>query len=160
MLGGDIKIKWDAPNGQGQFALDASAVDLSTDEGLETAVVISLFTDKRAADDEELPSGVGSRRGWWGDSLADVTGDQIGSKLWLLCREKRVQDVRLRAEQYIREALQWMLDTKIATKIDLNVYFDRDTWLIFEGKIHRPGNPVNYRYNYNWQTQEAKINGV
>ena len=42
-------------------------IDLATEEGLYTAVVISLFTDARADKDDELPAGENdSRRGWWG----------------------------------------------------------------------------------------------
>lgn len=155
-----MRIIWDAEAGRGDLSFDGNQADLETDEGLETAVIISLFSDRRAGDDEELPSGVGSKRGWWGDSLADVGGDQIGSKLWLLCREKRLNSVRLRAEQYIREALQWMIDTKIATKIDVDVTFGEGNRLIFQGRIHRPENPLDFRYNYNWQSQEARIDAV
>lgn len=75
--------------------------DLQGDDGLMTAVIISLFTDARAHDDDPLPDervGVSSdRRGWWGDCLPDAQGEQtlesIGSRLWLLWREKDLDSV-------------------------------------------------------------------
>ena len=41
--------------------------DLSADNGLATAVMISLFTDARAPDLTLLPAGENDVRGWWGD---------------------------------------------------------------------------------------------
>ena len=55
MLGGDIRIKWSTGEQCADLVLDGE-IDLSSDAGLETAVVISLFSDRRAGD-EELPAG-------------------------------------------------------------------------------------------------------
>mgnify|MGYP000518056514 FL=1 len=52
------------------------------------------------------------RRGWWGDCLPDAQGEQtlesIGSRLWLLWREKDLDSVVARARQYAEEALAWL----------------------------------------------------
>ena len=81
--------------------------DLKAEEGLDTAIIVSLFTDARVREDE-LPPGHTWRRGWWGDGVDDEP-DITGSKLWLLRREKATQEVLVRARGYIREALAWML---------------------------------------------------
>lgn len=159
MLGGDIKIKWDSVSGYGDISIDDEGVDLSTDEGLQTAVIMSLFTDRRA-DDEELPSGTTSKRGWWGDSLADVEGDMIGSKLWLIYREKELNSVAVRAEQYALEALQWLLDTKIASQVDVTAELLGSGRLGLGVKIHRPKKLVEYRFNYNWDAQGVTENAI
>ncbi len=106
----DIAITWD--NGVGDIALDG--FDLRTDNTLTTAVVISLFTDRRAQDSDELPGANGDRRGWWGDSYRDRP---IGSRLWLLSREKTLQSVLDRAAAYALEALQWLRDAGRVKKI-------------------------------------------
>nr|WP_315981893.1 phage GP46 family protein [Aliamphritea spongicola] len=52
---------------------------------LQNAVTISLFTDARASQEEA--GNQQDLRGYWGDSeLPD--GESLGSKLWLLQREK------------------------------------------------------------------------
>lgn len=76
--------------------------------GLIRAVMISLFTWRRAAtddpvDDEEL-------YGWWGDSYPAIADDRIGSRLWLLRRVKLTQSTQRDAEFYANEALRWLLD--------------------------------------------------
>ena len=113
MLGGDIQIQWNSADHRGDFLLDNTGADLSSDKGLETAVIVSLFTDRRADGKSPRPRTKKTKRGWWGDSIADMPGDRIGSKLWLLGREKELQEVAVRARQYTQEALEWMIDTKI-----------------------------------------------
>lgn len=96
----DIKLIYDEQFFMGDIALDAN--DLAIDLSLETAVFISLFTDKRALVNNEL------QRGWWADSYADNEGDEIGSKLWLLSREKVIPLVKIRAKEYSEKALMWL----------------------------------------------------
>ena len=157
MLGGDIKIQWNGADHRGDFLLDDTGADLSSDKGLETAVIVSLFTD-RIADGEELPPNEKTKRGWWGDSIADVPGDRIGSKLWLLGREKELQEVAVRARQYAQEALEWLIDTKIASKVEVNSELLGNGILGLQIRISRQGKTelTEYRYNYNWDAQEAR----
>lgn len=109
-----IALGWDSDAMSGFLPFDAGFAD---DGGLGTCVLISLFTDRRAtADDGVVPA---ERRGWVGDALSDIEGDRIGSRLWLLKREKQSEDVRARAEEYAAEALVWMLDEELVTSIDL-----------------------------------------
>lgn len=75
---------------------------------LTRAVEISLFTWRRAADDDALDDD--QRYGWWGDSFPTVADDRIGSRLWLLRRVKLTRQTQLDAEFYAREALQWLID--------------------------------------------------
>lgn len=99
--------------------------DLMKDGGLLSSIVISLFTDRLAGPDDELPAGDGDRRGWWGDAtLPDLASgggsDRIGSLLWLLRREKQLPSVVARAREYAREALQWLLDEGRATRLEVD----------------------------------------
>lgn len=101
------------------FDIDASGTDLAQDNSLRTAIIISLFTDRRANADDVIPDGTDNYRGWWADAYSDVKGDLIGSRLWLLDREKQTTDVLARAKEYVREALQWLLDDGIATHMSI-----------------------------------------
>ena len=110
----DLSLTWSNDAGRADLSLDGA--DLATDDGLATAVLVSLFTDARV-DADELPEGYTSRRGWWGDTLAD-DGDQIGSKLWLLHRRKQEPGLPAEAAGYAREALQWALDDGVAIEVE------------------------------------------
>lgn len=155
---GDIALIWSDDNIGDILAAD---FDLQTDEGLQTAILVSLFTDRRATPDDELPAGETNRRGWWGDVAPDVPGDVIGSRLWLLFREKKLPDVIARANEYTRAALQWLIDDKVASRVDVQAEASRigeSDVLAIQGVVYRPGgDPVQFRYNYAWQSQAAKI---
>lgn len=161
MLGGDIQVKWSAAEQSADFVFDEEDIDLSTDAGLETAIVISLFTDRRA-DGEALPSGETKLKGWWGDCLSDVDGDKIGSKLWLLYREKHVSEVASRAKEYAEESLRWLTDTRVAKRIEVEAYLLPDGVLALSAKILRPevNDVAEFRFNYNWQAQEVYGNAL
>jgi phage gp46-like protein len=113
----DLILVWDSILLEGDLLFQSN--DLVSDHGLKTAALISLFTDRRARDDDELPDSTSTdKRGWWGDLVSpEVEGDEIGSRLWLLSREKTTPETLTRAEQYAKEALQWMIEDGVAASI-------------------------------------------
>lgn len=105
-----------------RFNLKLENGDLKGDAGLETAVTISLFSDRRIRPDELLP-GETDKRGWFGDTLSEIEGDQIGSRLWLLARAKRTLETLRLAEDYAREALEWLVSDGIARDVQVEAEF-------------------------------------
>jgi len=140
----------------GDVALDG--LDLLRDDGLETSVWLSLFCDRRASTDQipaEYPQD--DLRGWWGDVAPPVTGDQFGSHLWLLAREKQTGQTLARAREYARAALQWMLDDRVAERIEVAVTYPFRGAMLIAIDIYRPGGKLaRYRYDYEWAAQAAK----
>lgn len=99
------------------------ATALGDDEvdALETAALLSLRTDARAGDDDEVPDDA-SRRGYWGDAydtLLDARDPPgpLGSRLWLLETALATEPNARRAEAYALEALAWMRDGKLVRDI-------------------------------------------
>lgn len=138
--------------------LELSAIgDLASDAGLDTAVLLSLFTDRRLEDNDTPPDGSDDRRGWWGDQFSAVDGDKIGSRLWLLSRAKQTQDTLDRAEEYAKEALQWLLDDSVSSRIDVQASWIARGTMELDVQIYRPtGQTFQKRYNYNWAAQAAQ----
>ena len=105
------------------FGGQATSLDLLQDidndktDPLVRAVVISLFTWRRANADDSLPDPHGFRMGWWGDSYPPVANDRIGSRLWLLARSKLTSNTVQQAQDYAKEALQWLIDDGVAARI-------------------------------------------
>lgn len=141
----DIRTVWRDLGGEWLVAGPA----LAADDGLETAVVLSLFTDRLAAEGEVEPT---FRRGWWGDAYAEVDGDRIGSRLWLLAREKQLPQVLARAELYAREALQWLVDDGVASAVAVSAQAVRPGVLGLAVTIQRSAQPVaQFRFESFWK---------
>lgn len=136
------------------FDLQLSEADLVADNGLETAVSISLFTDRRVSEDE-LPSLETDKRGWWGDMFPEVDQDRIGSRLWTLEREKRTIEVLRRSEELSREALQWMIEDGLAGAITIQSEYNIGNQLIINVDISRP-DAESERYSVLWDEQEIR----
>ncbi len=105
------------------YATDS--LGLLVDDGLQTAVILSLFTDRRANPDDILPSSPNDLRGWWADDYPVVPGDMIGSRRWLLSREKQLQRVLNRVKEYDQEALQWLVDDGVASAVSVDAVIVR-----------------------------------
>lgn len=85
---------------------------------LTRAIVISLFTWRRAEAGDRLPAGA-ERMGWWGDAVPGETADRIGSRLWLLRREILSRETVNLARNYAEEALAWMVEDGVCTRIEV-----------------------------------------
>jgi phage gp46-like protein len=117
----DVALVWNADEGSADFALAGGGLLL--EEGLRTAVIVSLMTDGLARADDDLADGGvpdGDRRGWWGDvPVTGQTARSIGSRLWLLRRAKATEGTRLRALTMAREALAWLVTDGVAERVDV-----------------------------------------
>lgn len=142
----DIALSYDAD--AKCFDLAIVDGDLATDTSLETAVLLSLYTDRRALEDDVLPDGGMDRRGWWFDAFSDRPH---GSRLWLISREKEQDQVLRRAEEYAREALTWLIEDGIASSLDVEAIHVRRGVLQLIVGIQRPGGrTLERRYDYVW----------
>jgi phage gp46-like protein len=85
-----------------------------TPDQLTEAILISLFTNGRALPDDNVEY----RYGHWADQL-DPNGYQIGSRLYLLKREKITNQLIPTINDRIKQALQWLIDDGIAVSVDV-----------------------------------------
>ncbi len=104
----DISTWWQVNSNKADW-LQGSG-DLLAGDDLQTAIMISLFTDGVAKPDDQLDESY--RRGWWGDLGNNYN---IGSRLWLLDREKLTKSVASKAEDYAKESLKWLVDDGVVS---------------------------------------------
>ena len=132
----DIKTVWDVAAGAGDYEVTNGSLTAGSD--VETAVLISLFTDRLAETSDSLPDAApntfADRRGWWGDTGETVP---IGSRLWLLDRSKAPMNIVNEAKGYAAEALQWMLDDEVVAKFDIDAVFVQPNQLRLTVVAHR-----------------------
>ncbi len=145
----DVALFWSNTNGGGDIAL--ASADLATDDGMRTALIISLFSDGEARADDVIPDGSDDRRGWWGDAFADIQDDLIGSRLWLLSREKRLPAVLVKAHDFAREAVQWLIDDGVCARIDVDAELFGQDGLAIRVQPFRPSGPAYDRFDFVWE---------
>tara|TARA_R110001606_G_C15386127_1_gene650985 strand:+ start:434 stop:874 length:441 start_codon:yes stop_codon:yes gene_type:complete len=89
------------------FSIDEFGA-VAPDSEVATAVLISIFTDRRAEEGDEVLDG--DYKGWWGDTYQDT---KIGSRLWTLKRRKATPQTLRLANDIIKQCLQWLVDDGI-----------------------------------------------
>tara|TARA_R110000824_G_scaffold95990_11_gene230354 strand:+ start:12921 stop:13466 length:546 start_codon:yes stop_codon:yes gene_type:complete len=97
---------------EGSFDLVIENGDFKTSAGLESPLVVSLFSDRRAFDDEGISDPL-RRRGWLGSTIAGGTDHNFGSGLWLYEQARMSQDTVNGVRSEAEAALEWMADEEI-----------------------------------------------
>lgn len=144
----DIALHFD--NTFKEYDINVIDGDLERCDGLESAVIISLFSWARA-DASEIDPGT-PQYGWWGDKIDEDGSNQLGSKLYLLKRAKITEETIAKAEDYIKQALQWMIEDKVASDISVNLERNSKDLNRVDGivTITRGNDTKNLRFNDLW----------
>lgn len=141
----DIQTIWRADTLRGDWLQSGPA--LATAGDVVTAVLISLFTDRVANVDDAIPDGMKDPRGWWADDAVN----KIGSRLWLLSREKQLDSVPKRAQDYCAEAVQWMLDDGVVARFDISASWVRTGLLGVQLVAHKAdGTAATVKFSAAW----------
>lgn len=140
---GDIAIVFDPVSFTGDFAMSGAGLLLGNE--LQTAVLISLFTDGVASPDDIMPpSQVNDPRGWWADTY---TNDPIGSKLWQAFWRQTTPGTVNWLNDTANKAVQWMLDDGVASSVTVNAQLLGPGRIGFSGTIIEPsGRPTPFSW--------------
>ena len=102
----------------GYFDIVIGEQDLETVDGLETTVMVLLFTDARAAPEEvNDPS---KRRGWVGNILRQ---SELGGMLWLISQLRNTQEERNKISKWAENSLQPLINDGLASEINVTTDF-------------------------------------
>ena len=146
----DINTSWNSEQSFGDWSMLGPSLLSGND--LETAVLISMFSDRVAQQGDFIPDGTNNPRGWWGDNKTDGTTQPIGSRLWLLSRSKSpTQQVLNQAISYGQQALQWLISDGVAAAVDVTAEWDANDFLAMKVTIKRVnGTVVTVNYAWAW----------
>ena len=134
-----IRILYDNTEQRGDLDRTGSK-NLVEDLDLETAALISIFTDRRADPSDQYGQAQHYKGGWWG-SVTDGMGREMGSKLWLLRREKLTESNLKKAKNYLEDCLKWLVDDKVAAGVSVTTWRGvTPVHLRFKIEIEKPAN--------------------
>lgn len=148
----DIRTVWNVDELHADWIETTGA--LASGDDFWTAVIISLFTDRVARNDDPVEDS--DRRGWWGDSMEQK---QLGSRLWLIRREKLTRAVAMRAEEYASEALKWLVDDGVVLAVEpaAQIVFPNRLNLFIRYLLSQRTDWETLQFYWVWETQ---INAV
>jgi len=111
-----------------EFDWQISGTSLKDDDQLFNAVMLCLFTDKRARDDATLPGDDDDPRGWWGNyvDVDSAAGEQeLGSHLWLFERVAMTDENLKGIEDAVRDALLPLVNSGMVASTSVSVEWDK-----------------------------------
>jgi phage gp46-like protein len=122
---------------------------LVSGQDLQTAVLISLFTDRQAAVDDVLNDASQDPRGWWGDLGQTYP---IGSRLWLRQRSKQTPQTLQLVKGDIAEALQWLIDDGVVASIDIDAQWQASGFLAAVVTLNQSSGALQaLRFSWAWK---------
>jgi len=111
----DIKFTQDS---NGDWDINFTNGDFEMTEGLDTALYLSVFSNKRASASQVTESIL--RRGHFTNEFSQVAGYEVGSLLWLYTEQAKNTSNNLSLiEGSVYDGLKWMIEDKIISKIDI-----------------------------------------
>ena len=105
----DIKL---IQGSNGLYDIDFSNGDFDLTDGLDTAIILSIFAEKRASKTQIVEPLL--RRGHFTNEFSEVEDYEVGSKQWLFSEQVANSESNLSLlENTIRDGLQWMIQDDI-----------------------------------------------
>lgn len=139
-------------DGRGNFDIGINPLtgDFLLTDGFDTALVMSLFCERRA-DASEVPTAE-LRHGWWGNTVGPE-GFEIGSKLWLLDQARKTQATLNKAIDYARDSLQWLVTDGHLVSVDVSAEFTV-RGITLNIKLNRSNSATETRSYELWENTE------
>jgi len=124
----------------------ASNGDILQADFLDTAILVSIYENKRASQSEvQLPQ---NREGWIGnESTPDF---ERGSKIWLYEQAKLTQEVINAIESAANESLAWLITDGLAVSVTSDVR-PKNGLVILKITIERPQSIVLQKELFLWE---------
>jgi len=127
--------------------------DFGIGDDLQTAVLVSIFSDRRATDAEldALADGATkptTNKGIWIDTYRE--GIQYGSGIWLILRGKKLPETLSRAEEYAKESLTWMIADGVAQTVETSAAFEGDRMLLTVTITRQSAEDVVATFDFAW----------
>lgn len=145
----DIDIQLEKLPGGNRFDVVIGADgDFGRIKGLDTALLMSIYCERRAAA-SEVPEST-NRRGWWGNQFADKLDFEIGSKIWLFRQSKLTNAVVESLRDAALRGLDWLIEDGIA--IEINASVEQIEGVVgLEIILTRPSSQVERRFFELWE---------
>lgn len=119
-------------------------------KGFETAVYLSLFGGNREDDGSE-----DNNLQWWGNFIITDPMEKYKSETqYQLLRLPITSASLLKLEEAAKKDLQWLLDDRIASTVEISVSSPELNFVNFNIKIFAEGKEENFNFTLNWKAMQ------
>ena len=126
--------------------------DIETSESLDTAILMSILAEVRAAP-SEMPESY-RRRGWIGNE--STQGIEMGSKAWLFEQARVTGSNLAELSVIINNGLAWLVEQNIATSTSVRAFYSSGT-VKAEVTLNRASSTVDKRFYELWDNTGANL---
>lgn len=131
-------------NSNDRYDISIANGDVVMDQSFDTAIVISLFSNARA-DENEVPK-PSNRQGVW-------YSPDVGSKLWIALTSRKTNDTLNKARDYTKSCLQWLIDDGYLKNIEVNVELI-SKGIVIKVYLIRFDSRIETRFYQAWENSE------
>ena len=138
-------------NQDGLFVLSVKNNDLVPVEGMESAILVSLFTDQRL-DESQMDIPI-NRGGWFGNAL--TPNRELGSKLWAYDNARITSGLVGNIRDCAKRSFDWMNQDNLTRKTSVSVALKGQQITIITTLTAR-GDKVGHDYAYLWRKTKKR----
>lgn len=145
----DIKLVLRSDQFEEFFDIDLGDNDFEIEEGLDTADLISEFSDRQVSLEEAQ---LGYRGGWVGCEVMGIDPKTWGSKRWVLYN-RRLDKTTLRLwEQYTIDSYKWQIDAGILKSVECEAFVEASNRLGWRTtKTYPDDRSVQSKFSVLWE---------
>jgi phage gp46-like protein len=135
-------------NDNGEINVEGGVVELSG--GLRTSVYLSLF-----GGNEDDPGGSDTTLSWWGNKVEpDPVRRYRSETQYLLASIPAIPKNLRRIEQAVKRDLQWMIEQRAASEIEVSASVPALNRVAIELNIRAQGREENFNFSENWKANQ------
>jgi phage gp46-like protein len=149
----DLKLAYIPPTLPGEWGyfdlvLDASG-QLAMDDGLESAIILALYTNARNPDDRTRDRMGAMAQGYWGNALSPEV-PEMGSLFYSFAREPRTEATRERYRREAEQRLSVLVDDGVAQSITVEAEFWQEEGIALKIRTVGPTGDAR-QYDFIWR---------
>ena len=123
--------------------------DFKIDDGLETALIVSILSDRRASESQVFQPEL--RRGWIGDLVTTLPGYKLGSHIWLSEQARVTQETLSTIQDSAEKSLNWMLSASLILKVEAKATITSKDNILLTITITSPDGSVSIKAFNLWK---------
>ena len=131
----------------GHFDIALDANDVKKELGLNSGVFLSIFSQGRAE----------GRGGYWGDFLAEINQDQLGSIVWSFLNKPNTVANRQEIVAAIEASLSWMLEDSVASNVSVELTNVLKGSVEFTIEIERLEDEAVSAFTFLWDVHKSRL---